>query len=60
MTAKDKRPLLLYFTDSEEVFAGWAVYFIFSLWSIINHKDKCIQAKTFDTQVSWSLDPCTH
>ena len=30
LTAKDKRPLLLYFTDSKEVFAGWAIYFIFS------------------------------
>ena len=31
------------------------LYFLFP-WLIINHKHKCIQAKTLETQVSWSLD----
>ena len=59
VTAKNKRPLLLFcFTDFEQVFvAGFGYFFP---WLIINHKHKCIQAKTFETQVSWSLDSCTH
>ena len=34
--------------------------FFFFPWLIINHKHKCIPAKTFATQVSWSFDSCTH
>ena len=60
VTAKDKRSLLLFcFTDFEQVFVVGFVYFFFP-WLIINHKHKCIEAKTFETQVSWSLDSCTH
>ena len=43
-----------YFTDLEQVFVGWLIFFIFSLL-IINHKHKCIQARIFETQASWSL-----
>ena len=69
VTAKDKRPLLLFcFTILNRFllqcsfifsFVAMFVYFFFP-WLIINHKRKCIQAKTFETQVSWSLDSCTH
>ena len=59
-TAKDKRHLLLfYFTEFDQGFFGWGTLFIFS-WLIINYNHKCIQAETFETQVSWSLDLCTH
>ena len=60
MTVKDKRPLLLFI---EQVFDSWVISFIFHFyfpWLIIDHKLQCIQAKTFETQVSWSLDSCTH
>ena len=60
VTVKDKRPLLLFI---EQVFDSWVISFIFHFyfpWLIIDHKLKCIQAKTFQTQVSWLLDSCTH
>ena len=62
VTSKDKRPLLLfYFTDFEQVFVGWVIsFFFFCPWLITNHKHKCNQAKTFQTQVSWSLESCIH
>ena len=41
---------------------SWLINFLYFLfpWLIINHKHKCIQAKTLETQVSWSLDTCTY
>ena len=35
------------------------LYFFFPQL-FINHKHKCIQANTLETQISWSLDSCTH
>ena len=58
VTGKGKRPLLLFI---EQIFVGSVISFVFFFpWLIINHKPKCICAKTFETQVSWSLDSCTH
>ena len=51
VTAKDKRPFFIYFADFEQVFVSCVISFIF-FYLIINHKHKCIQAKTFKTQVS--------
>ena len=39
--------------------AEWFPLFSLSV-IIINHKHKSILAKTSETQVSWSLDSCTH
>ena len=47
---------LFYFTDFEQVFGGWVIYFIFFFSLLtIDHKHKCIQHKTLETQASWSL-----
>ena len=42
------------------VFVGWVISFIFFSLLAINHKHKCIQAKTFKTQASWSLHSSLH
>ena len=42
------------------VFVGWVISFIFFSLLTINHKHKCIQAKTFKTQASWSLHSSLH
>ena len=36
------------------------LFHLFFRFLIIDHKHKCIQAKTFETQVTWNLDSCTH
>ena len=52
VTVKGKKTLLLFcFIDFEQFFFPWL---------IVNHKHKCIQAKIFETQVSWCLDSYTH
>ena len=55
VTVKDKIPLLLVI---QQVSDSWVISFIFHFlfpWLIIDHKLKCIQDKTFENQVSWSL-----
>ena len=61
MTVKDKGLLLFLFDWFWKGFCQLSNfhYFFFS-WLIFNHMHKCIQAKTFETQVCWSPDSCTH
>ena len=52
MAAKERRPFLFLFYLLWTGFCRLSnfLYFFFS-WLTINHKHKCIQAKTFETQV---------
>ena len=61
MTVKDKGLSLFLFDWFWKGFCQLSNfhYFFFS-WLIFNHMHKCIQAKTFETQICWSLDSCTH
>ena len=56
VAAKDKRPLLFLFYWFGTGFC-WLIdfHYIFISLLIINHKHKCIQARIFETQASWSL-----
>ena len=60
VTAKDTRPSLFFILLIWNSFCWLSDFLYFFSLLTINHKHKCIQAKTFKTQASWSLHSSLH